>query len=151
MYWILKNWKIDLQVVTPSLFSVAFPLCPPLRVAMQHYYSSAGSATCSSGSCCSLPTHIAQWIWLRTDVIDQCSCSSWIHTQLCVTFRDLVAYGSSFHGSRTTHFAPLLHDPCTYGSQRPRAIVSSDTMSLLASNLRCIQHPVSSTASFHRV
>ena len=67
----------------------------------------ATAASVSLGSL--LPTHIARWIWLRTDVIDQCSCCTYVHAQHCVTFRDWVAHAHRFRRLRwLTH-----HESCS--------------------------------------
>ena len=136
MYWILKNWKIYTQVVTPSLNFQHFPLCPPRK--MIRWIIFLG---CHSQCPMNLASHRCHWPLFV------------LHPPPHTTLRHVPRLGCVWlriPRSRTTEHAPLLHDPCTYGLHRARTIVSDDTMFLWISNLRCNQIPVSSTASLHR-
>lgn len=118
-----QNWICGLLLQV--CFCSSSPYAPPFFVTKTDCPSLAPLARfvgpCSFGPCSLAPTHIARWIWLRTDVIDQCSCCTSVHTQHCVTYRDLVAHAHRFRRLRSIAPRIVLLEPRTDAPPDPTA------------------------------
>ena len=121
--------KLDALVVTPLVFCGQSPHAPPFAMKPETITAALATLACPDGSCscgsCSLaPTHIAWWSWLRTAVIHQCSCCTYVHAQHCITFRDWVAHAHRFRRLRSIASRIVLLGQSTHAPTDPTAHVA---------------------------